>query len=92
MTKIVAFPKASEKLLSSEACTDVADFLIFDSEKPLSPKGEATGEALSKSGTPKWAHSLRDWTSQELSSIYRVKHLLGAAKIPTELDRGVTDE
>ena len=92
MTKIVAFPKASEKLLSSEACTDVADFLIFDSEKPLSPKGEATEAALSKSGTPKWAHSLRDWTNQELASIYRVKHLLDVAKIPTELDRGVTDE
>lgn len=34
----------------------------------------------------------KDWTNQELADLYRVKHLLDAAGIPNQLERGLTDE
>jgi len=34
----------------------------------------------------------KDWTNQELADLFRVRQLLGAANVPVETDRGVTDE
>ena len=34
----------------------------------------------------------KDWSNQELADLFRVRQLLGAANVPVETDRGVTDE
>lgn len=34
----------------------------------------------------------KDWTNQELASLYRVKRLLDAAGVANHVDRGITDE
>ena len=42
--------------------------------------------------TPRSDLILRDWSNQELASIYRVKKLLDAAGVPNTLERGISDE
>jgi hypothetical protein len=37
-------------------------------------------------------YKIRDWTNQELANLFRVKHLLDAAGVICEIDRGLTDE
>lgn len=40
----------------------------------------------------KYKYKIRDWTNQELANLFRVKHLLDAAGVICEIDRGLTDE
>jgi hypothetical protein len=89
MVKILTFPKRQVASDNTQSVEDAPDFLVFDSEDTLpfsGPDSEDVGKTLICSNTS------RDWTNQELASIYRVKHLLDAAQVPTELERGVSDE
>jgi hypothetical protein len=66
---------------------DSADLVRFDELGDLWPGAEAPGPAR---GTPD--EQSRDWSNQELASIYRVRSLLEAAGVSTVVERGLSDE
>lgn len=89
MTKILTFPKQRVASYASQQTAEKADLVVFDDDGLLS---FSRPDQLHKDVAPSRYVSSRDWSNQELASIYRVKHLLDAAHIQTELDRGVSDE
>ena len=82
MTNI--FPFTSKKTVSKEN-----DFLK-DSDETLVFSADA--QDVSLGAFDLILPSPKDWTNQELASIYRVKRLLDAAGVPNILERGITDE
>lgn len=48
-------------------------------------------DVTTEDGVPS-QYKIRDWTNQELANLFRVKHLLDAAGVVCEIDRGLTDE
>lgn len=93
MTSILKFPGTSQVSPSVEpsekSSYDGLDFLVFDVERTTFFQSEKAKDCdashINECGD-------LDWTNQELANIYRVKHLLDAAEVPTILDRGVSDE
>lgn len=56
---------------------------------------DATGRGVEMSDVQIPAHLLpspKDWSNQELASIYRVKRLLDAAGVPNHVERSLSDE
>jgi hypothetical protein len=89
MAKILTFPERQLNSASEAHVNAMPDFLVFDSDGTLSFSQTTSVDSDQSAVQPDIP---RDWTNQELASIYRVKHLLDAAQIPTELDRGLSDE
>ncbi len=89
MAKILTFPERQPDTLPSQYFEKASDFLVFDSGGTLC---FSKADEDSSSPTALAPRAPKDWSNQELASIYRVKHLLDAAQIPTVLDRGVSDE
>lgn len=92
MAKILTFPmERSPSSLQQpvEKNRDEAEFVVFESDELLSFSCKDHTEHTTYRS--QISHD-RGWSNQELASIYRVKHLLDAARMPTELDRGISDE
>ena len=92
MAKILTFPKDRASSLSqqpAETTSVDAQFVVSEADGLLSFSRH--DEAERQTSHPRTRHDC-GWSNQELASIYRVKHLLDAAKMRTELDRGVSDE
>lgn len=89
MAKILTFPERQLNSASDQRVDGASDLVVFDADGALSFSQTTSNDAEQSLARPEVP---LDWTNQELASIYRVKHLLDAAQIPTELDRGVSDE
>jgi len=66
---------------------DAADLVRFDELDDVWPGAEASGPVGAAPDRPS-----RDWSNQELASIYRVRSLLEAAGVSTVVERGLSDE
>lgn len=82
MTNVFPFTSKKNALKESDFLKENDDTLVF-----VKNDQNTTIEAL-KAPPP----SPKDWSNQELASIYRVKRLLDAAGVPNTLERGITDE
>lgn len=89
MVDILKFPKLENK----EFLQDGDDLLRFTPDGQLDPLQDRSLNHMQKSND---AHAFRempnDWSNQELAHLFRVKHLLNAAGIYNEIERGITDE
>ncbi|MEM1363571.1 MAG: hypothetical protein AAGF94_17990 [Pseudomonadota bacterium] len=83
MTNIFNFTSRKNASQKNDFLKDGSDTLIYDRDgrnisfDPLPPQPVVPN---------------RDWSNQELASIYGVKRLLDAAGVPNVLERGLTDE
>lgn len=73
------------------------DFLHHEDHTLSFQVTETGGISLSnlldhRAAPPRTPPVCKDWTNQELADLYRVKHLLDAAGINNELERGLSDE
>ena len=85
MVNILKFPDQRTALDDQEFLKGDDDTLRFDAKGELAIPNVYAPDLNQKP-------SSKDWTNQELADLFRVKHLLGAAGIVSETDRGITDE
>lgn len=83
MTNIFDFSSRKKKRGNSDFLKDESDGIVFD---------EAARSVDANLPELSFQVSTRDWTNQELASIYRVKQLLDSAGVPNTVERGLTDE
>lgn len=84
MTNIFNFPPKKSGDTDGDFLQDSSELVQFD----------ASGRDVDLTSTdqPISDHLSRDWSNQELASIYRVKRLLDAAGVPNQLERSQSDE
>lgn len=90
MTNIFNFPPKKGETAEGDFLHDANELLQFDAAgrdvnlfKPDAAGAESTQQ------TPPLS---KDWSNQELASIYRVKRLLDAAGVPNHIERSLSDE
>ena len=85
MVNILKFPSRCGAIDGPDFLQEEDDILRFD------VTGELTPPQSYKFKRPK-PFQQNDWSNQELADLFRVKHLLNAAGIISDTDRGITDE
>lgn len=89
MAKILTFRNKGDAPTGQDFLTDETQTLSFR----MTEDGEFSLGALTRSGLGSlFPDPKKDWSNQELADLFRVRQLLGAANVPVETDRGVTDE
>lgn len=89
MANILKFPE-------QHGTTDIREFIqdddyILHFGPGTNQQKSAVAEELPKAPVSQnWTS--RDWTNQELANLFRVKSLLDAAGVPSDVERGLTDE
>ena len=83
MANIFNFPPRNGTSEDKEFAPDASELVQFDT-----PGRDVTSSAQ----TPPVQRSARDWSNQDLASIYRVKRLLDAAGVPNHVERSLSDE
>ncbi|MFP7675693.1 hypothetical protein ACG74X_20355 [Marivita sp. S0852] len=90
MAKILTFRNKGDAPSGQGFLTDETQTLSFrTSEDGAVSLGDITQTGLPAALFP---DPKKDWSNQELANLFRVRQLLGAANVPIETDRGVTDE
>lgn len=85
MANIFNFPPKAGRSDDKDFVTDESELVQFDT-----PGWDASIAGTTRQ--PSVQKSSRDWTNQELASIYRVKRLLDAAGVPNHVERSLSDE
>jgi len=89
MANILKFPE-------QHGTTDIRDFLQDDDyilhfgPGAIQQKSVSAKEPSKAPASQNWTS--RDWTNQELANLFRVKSLLNTAGVPSDVERGLTDE
>lgn len=87
MANIFNFPPKKGRSETKEFATDASELVQFDTpERDVKMSGQTPNPLYRPQ------RSTRDWSNQELASIYRVKRLLDAAGVPNHVERSLSDE
>jgi hypothetical protein len=88
MTNIYDFPSRKAEAKEDGFLQQGSDTLAFDESGKHVDFSEKIYQSLERAR----AHENTNWSNQELASIYRVKCLLDAARVPCSVERGQSDE
>ena len=88
MTNIYDFPSRKAEAKEDGFLQQGSDTLAFDESGKHVDFSDKVYQSLERSR----AYENTNWSNQELASIYRVKCLLDAAKVPCTVERGQSDE
>lgn len=89
MADILRFPKHDDDKGGEEFLKD-DEILHFEIDIAKGVAGVSPIKSSASSLQKKFSNS--DWSNQELATLFRVKRLLDAAGVRTDIDRGITDE
>lgn len=85
MANIFNFPLKKGAVEDTAFAPDTSELVQFDAPEPDTSASAQTPSSQSQ-------HSSKDWSNQDLASIYRVKRLLNAAGVPNHVERSLSDE
>lgn len=88
MTNIYDFPSRKNEEKADGFLQQGSDTLAFDESGKHVDFSDKVYQSLERSRS----YESANWSNQELASIYRVKCLLDAAKVPCTVERGQSDE
>lgn len=89
MADILRFPKHSAEKGGEEFLQD-DEILDFEFDVAKGVAGVSPIKSSASSLLKNFSNS--DWSNQELATLFRVKRLLDAAGVRSDIDRGITDE